>query len=400
MFGERRASTAPAVLFAAISLAVGACTSVVEGLPVGGSGGLAAVDTARLDVGDYPTTPRPELGRAGTSEAGALIEAQRMGNYVIGPWEIDPALKSKYGLSALVLADVDALIVLGSAELAAAAGRHSFVNGFLSARQAQGRLTLMNTVLRFADPPSAVAAAADMGKAATRPGTSGQLRPVVIPGERDALATSFTFVDDHTNRRWSAVRSFIAHGPYVLTQLAESVDGPDPAASLIASTISRQRLVIDQFQATAPARFADVNVDPTGQLARTLPMPPQQATVVQNARYGKRGALHFQDDPLRTSALFDQTVMDLATMGKTTVYRTIDAEAATRIVDEFAAEVEATGGESVDGVKSIPASRCLQLIAGFYCVAPADRYAIEAQSRQPGDARQQVAAQYALLVAK
>lgn len=278
-------------------------------------------------------------------------------------------------------------------------GRHNFINGFVSARQAQDGRTLLNAVLRFSDPLSAAAVVSDLGQTyPPGPTNSESVQRVSIPGHRDALATSYTVIDPETRRQRIAVRSFTFQGPYVLTQVAQSVDGLAPAAQLVANTINVQRIIIDQFPATDPANFAEIALDPTGLLARTLPLPPDQATTVQNARFGKRGALHFQNDPAWSRALFDLTVMDLAARAMTNVYRLSDAYAALVIADEFAAEVQATAGKPVDGVEFMPASSCVQNTLGFYCVAPADRYAIEAQSWSLDDAHQQVAAQYTLLI--
>jgi len=374
---------------------VSACAMAVPGSPV--TVGGPPVDLTLLDVGNYPTRPRPSLGIAGTPLAGALIDGQRMANYVVGPWEIDPTLTGRYAMGALLLTSPDELSVLGPAELAIASGRHNFINGFVSARQDSGRKRLLNTVLRFAEASDAEATLTELEQ--TTSNESEPVQRVVIPGYPDARAFSDTVIDTDTNRQWTAVRSFASHGPYILIQLAESADGIATASALVANTVERQRLVINQFQATDPLAFPDIELDPSGLLARTLPMPPDEATVVQNARFGKRGALHFQNDPVRFTALFDRTVMDLAAMAKTNVYRSADDESAIRIVHEFAADALATGGKPVDGVEFLPASRCLQFEDEFYCVAPADRYAIEARSRGIDDARQQVAAQYTLLVA-
>ena len=120
--------------------------------------------------------------------------------------------------------------------------------------------------------------------------------------------------------------------------------------------------------------------------------------MVQNARFGKRGALHFQSDPIGSTGLFDRTVMDGVARAKTNVYRSSDAAAALTTVEEFADEVAATAGKPVDGAKFIRTSRCMQVTTGFYCLASIHRYVIEAHSQSLDDAHQQVAAQYTLLV--
>lgn len=392
-------------LTAAVSMVAG-CTTVVAGVPTTAGRGpykgpQLVVDATLLDVGSYPVEPQPALGTAGTPARGAIVEAQRMANYVLGPWEVDPALKAQDPMGAQVFNSTEALILLGPAELASVSDRHNFINGFATARQTQDGKRLLNAVLRFGAPSSAAAVVSDLRETKlTERANAESTQGISIPGHPDTLGTSRTVLDPKTKRQWTVVRSFTFHGPYVLTQVAQSADGVAAAAQLVANTINLQRVIIDQFSANDPADFAEIAVDPTGLLARTLLLPPGAATTVQNARFGKRGALHSQSDPVWFTALFDQVVMDLAARAKTNVYRVSDAYASLVLVDEFAAEVLATAGEPVDGVEFMPASRCMQRTVGFYCVAPADRYVIEAQSRSLDDAHQQVAAQYRLLVAE
>ena len=155
---------------------------------------------------------------------------------------------------------------------------------------------------------------------------------------------------------------------------------------------------IDQFRATDPSEFADISLDPTGLLARTLPVPDKEATPIQNTTYEQRGALHFQSDPARSATLFSDTDTDLVAMAKTNVYQTKDSTGATRIVDGFFAELQPTS-QPAKPVNNLPDSRCLQLEdKSFYCLGAADRYAIETTSQNLLDAQQQVAAQYAMLM--
>ena len=284
-----RTSAWAAVLTATASSVV-ACSTVVPGVAVNaGSGSLMVADLSLLDTGNYPTTPLPALGTAGTYSTGAVAEAQRMANYVVGPWEVDTALEAKHSVGVLLIDSTDKLTLIGPAELASVAQRHNFINGFASARQATNvDRSLLNAVLRFGDPPSAAAAVSDLGRTdLTGPPNSAAAQRVSIPGHPDAVATSYTVIDPESRRERVAVRSFVLRGPYVLTQLAESVAGRDAAARLVANTINLQAIVIDQFPATDPADFAEIALDPTGLLARTLPLPPQDC--IQERFSGGRG---------------------------------------------------------------------------------------------------------------
>ena len=379
---------------------IGACTSNVGGSPVKAEGGppRGSIDVDKLDVGPYPTEPRSPLGVAGDPERGIVLEAQRMANNVVGPWEVDSTLTASFGFGAMVLPSAETLTMIGPAELAAVAGGHNFVNGFASARVAENKKMLLNAVLRFTDEGSAAAAAADLGKSALQQqGVDGPAQPVPIPNHPDAQANQYTIIDRIAGK-WTAVRSFTPHGQYVLMQLGQATDGLDPALALVAKAIELQGPAIDGFRATDPSEFADISIDPTGLLARTLPMPEQEATPTQNTTYEPRGALHFQSDPVRSAKLFTDTGTDLVAMAKTNVYQTKDADGAAGIVDGFYAELQPTSPPA-NPVKNMPDSRCLQLEdQAFYCLATADRYAIETSGPNLLDTQQQVAAQYVMLM--
>lgn len=376
-----------------------ACSTAVDGSAVKGEKAPPppTVDISKLDVGPYPTEPSAPLGVAGDPMRGALIEAQRMANNVVGPWEVDSTLTQSFGLGAMVLKSPDSLTLIGPEQFARAAGRRDFINGFATSRAAEGQKILLNAVLRFGDNGSAVAAAGDLGDIAQHTGTPPVER-AAIPGHPDAQAASYTVTENKTGKKWAAVRSFTAHGSYVFMQLAQVADGLDPALGLVAKTLDMQGPLIDKFRATDPSEFADISIDPTGLLARTLPVPEKEATVVQNTTYEQRGALQFQSDPARSAKLFSDTGMDLAAMAKTNVYETKDASGATKIVEGFFAELR-TMSQPADPVVNMPGSRCLQLEdKTFYCLAAADKYAIETTSKNLLDARQQIAAQYVMLL--
>jgi hypothetical protein len=386
------------IAFVSVALLSAACSSTVDGSAVKPSGVAAGptVDVSKLDVGAYPTQPSQPLGTTGDPSRGVFVEAQRMANNVIGPWEVDPAVTEWFGFGATVLPNEGALAQIGPESFAAAASQHGFINGFASARTADGQKILLNAVLRFGDQGAAAAAATDFGDIAAKTGDGVQ--PAQIPGHSDTRAATYTQTEGSTGKKWSAVRAFTAHGPYVFMQLAQAIDGPDAAIGLVAKTIDLQGPAIDKFRATDPSEFADISLDPTGLLARTLPVPEQDATPIQNATYEQRGALQFQSDPARSAKLFTDTGMDLAAMAKTNVYQTKDAASAPKIVDGFYAELQPTS-QPAKPVNNLPVSKCLQLKdKTFYCLGAADKYAIETTAETLLDAQQQVAAQYAILL--
>jgi hypothetical protein len=387
-------------LLIAVALISAACSSTVEGSAVKSSGAPSGpvLDFSQLDPGRFPTEPREPLGVTGDPSAGVVVEAQRMANHVIGPWEVDPALTGWFAVGAMAMPTAEALALIGPMDVAAAAGRHRMINAFASARTEENRKILLNVVLRFADDGTAKAAATDMGDTAMQQqGADGPARRLEIPGHPDAQANTYTTVGRGTDR-FTAVRSFTAHGPYVLMQLAQSTDGVDAAAQIVAKTLDLQAPEIDGFRATDPGEFADISLDPSGLLERTLPQEGQDPTFAKNATYEQRGALHFQSDPARSAKLFDETGVEQVAMAGTNVYETRDADGAQGIVDGFFEEVSPTA-QPADPVDNMPGSKCLGLgDGGFYCLATADRYALEVSGPTLLAAQQMTAAQYIMLM--
>lgn len=353
-----------------------------------------------LDVGRYPTTPRPALGVAGNAPAGIAAEAQHLADFVVGAWDVDPDMVSPYLSSTYLVTAPTALEQLGPATIATAAERQRMVNGFVSARQIPGRSILVNGVLRFPDPATATAAAAEMSQAGTQQQIQGATPTVTtIPGHPDAVAATYPFTPHGTDRAWAAIRSFTPHGSYVLMQVAQSIDGLEPAAAMVAKTIDLQGPLVDEFTPTPIDRIADVPLDPTGMLVRTIPAEVGTAPATKNAAYSARGAVHFQSNPVGSATLFKDAGVTVVAMGETNVYEAKDGPSAALVANSFGKEVDVDGVSPADPVPALPASRCLQFPQGFYCVASADRYAIEVHADQLQDAHQQVAAQYVMLTA-
>jgi hypothetical protein len=402
-----RAPRGAILAVATVLLLTGCGTTTVSGHATSSSSNSSSTTStaasARPDPGNYPITPRPSLGPANTALGGSLLDAQRMAGFVVGPWEVDPRLIDTYPVGPMVLKSAAAIGPVVDQTFMEAAERHGFVNGFRSARKADGHTILVNTVLRFPDQASAAAAAAEMNQAKIERPVSGATRSVVsINGHPDALASNYPFTPQDTKVEWRAnMTSLTPHGPFVLMQEVQSTDSLDAGLALTAKTLDLQIPLIDQFAPTAPADFPTLPKDPTGQLARTLPVPEKEVPVVSNATYDRRGELHFQSDPVATGQLFDATGVDVVTAGRSNVFRAADAAAAAKIVDVFAQQVGAIAGAVPSApVVGVPGSRCLTVPSvGAYCVAAADRYAFEVSAAQLGDAAQLLAAQYLMLTA-
>ncbi|MDF2826413.1 MAG: hypothetical protein K0R68_3821, partial [Mycobacterium sp.] len=286
------------------------------------------------DVGAYPTMPSAPLGLAGTMQAGARVEGQRLAGFVVGPWEVDPALVQGFFNGADVIDGPESLEAELPPELAAVGMRHNVIDGFSTGRRAEDK-ELRVTVLRFADTQTADGAAADFAQVANNGVASdGMVAPVQIPGHPDTAAFSHPFVDE-SHGPTTLVRSFTAHGPYVIIQRAGAVAGADGAATLIAGALERQGPLLDEFPALAPDQLAGQPLDPTGLLARSLPVDPEEATVSLPGVYDARAALHFEHDPITSIPLFADTGLTNRVNGSVGVWEVRDSQGAQRIVDEL-----------------------------------------------------------------
>lgn len=379
------------------------CSTVVQGSATRDSGftpGDALPEL--LNAGNYPTKPSRPMGTGGAD--GAVLEGQRMAEYVVGPWEVDATLLKPALDGTMVWKSPQALAVTMAAPEPDIAGRHQFLVGFGSSRSSSeppGQLKgLTNGVLRFASPDDAAAAAAEMGAPSPPAEAVVEQTPFPIPGHPEAVAVSAS-LDDGT----ATVESFTPNGTYVFYGYARSQNGNrDDAAAMVAKLIDLQANRIEEFTPTDPAKFADLPVDPTGLLARTLPVPKGQVTI-RNGSWGPYAALHYAVDPVGAAKSFAAGALVQKTFGKAMVFESPDADASSRLFDAFLAD-PAPEEKPVDGVPGLPSARCNSTGGGlpgqplFTCTLRVDRYVAQVASSQIPDVHQQAAAQYLILTAK
>lgn len=402
-----------AALLAAVL--VGCHHTTIAGTPRPASQSPSAPDNpSLLNPGNYPTGPLPPLGNAGSEEAGRLVEGRRMAAYVVGPWQADPSLSSPGSTSAaVVIQGVDQLSHITWAPIAGGAYNLPLVVGFMSERQTPGpnpQMSLRNAVLRFANPATATSAAQGMHARAMNMPRVPSVTPIVtepeqaipIPGHPDAAGALLTFQEGAQSVRELSV--FTAHGPYVLVQVARCATGPDCETPLAARTLDRQIPLIDTFRPTDANQFATLPLDPTGLVARTLPLPADQTTPMSGAAYEMAGALHLEDDPVQVGTALTAAGVDYVSTSLATLYQAKDSASAQTFAgaySDIAAETSAAQGASP--APGLPQSRCTRvagsngLVPHFWCLATSGRYAIKTVARQLDNAHQQLASQYRIL---
>lgn len=405
MISVRRSILGALAIIACASLP--ACTQLVEGAAQKGPDELppGAVDVLRLSPGNYPTSPQPPLGAAGSQQRGAYVEGARMAAAVVGPWEVDSAFTD--AAQSHIYASTAALRVMLLSAAAEAMDKHQFVTGFTSGRKAsQGYDNLVFGVLRFADEQAAAAAAAELHTLNLDPVDEllPPKEPIEIPGYPDTLASTGSLrsisgrdVVDHS------VTAVTARGPFVLYQFAKKEEDPQGAVDLVTAGLGRQIAKIDEFSPTPVDELADLPIDPTGLLARTLPFGEINFNMVGAVgnSYDAAGALHFQMDPIAAEQVWDETGMDEWTLGGAAVYQTRDSDAAAELLAVEVDLLTELSDGAADPVPHLGENYCFVLkgtLSNTYsCYATADRYLIETSAAQLPDAHQQAAAQYLML---
>jgi hypothetical protein len=414
-----------ATMSAVVSMGlVAGCAGTVGGAPVRAPAADNA-NLALLDTGPYPTRPSHVPGVAGGDRVlQGLLEAHRMADFVLGPWQVDNNLRRRPDLgfairTGPIAMPVDINDALGR-PFADIVAKHGFIAGFSTMRVAfpegKSREGASNAVLRFPDHAAASAAAKEM--AAGNPTLQGDSphQPASIYGYPDAIATQYGRADGTR-----AVESFTPYGPYVLYQWVFNSEnlGLNYASGLVPGFLSGQEPLIGQFTPTDPDKLSSLPLDPSGHLlAATLFIDANQVPSLSGGPWQRRGWLHFETDPFQAAAALQAADIDEVAQRSATVYEARNAEAAERFVNYLDAElIHAPSVQPVhDQVPGLPDARCFQRTADvldpwapaswrwiqwhFKCVARADRYVYAVFSDNVKDAMQQASAQYRILAGK
>ena len=399
-----RGLRARAIVVVALAAITPGCATTVAGSAVRDAGFTPGeAIPALLQPGNYPTTPHKPYGTAG--DGGAVFEGHRMAEFVVGPWEVDPTLTTGGLNQGIVYTTPKAFgLVAGDSAVPDIVAKHAFVVGFSSSRStppdAGPTRQLSNAVLRFATPDDAAAAATELG-APHGPPFPGAATPVPypVPGHPEAVSTTMPLTDGSV-----AVSSYTARGPYVLYVWTQAPGGDvDGAGRLSAKTIDMQGPRIDGFAPTDPAKLADLPLDPSGLMARTLP-PPKTATGLNYGTWGPRAALHFETDPVASAKMFAEAGVTVKTWGASLILEAKDAPSAQRLLQGF--RDRSTTNKPTSGVPGLPSAKCSTsdgtdpMQPTVFCDYAVDRYVVAVASRQDVDAQQQAAAQYLVLTAK
>ena len=194
-----------------------------------------------------------------------------------------------------------------------------------------------------------------------------------------------------------------ARGPHVLIQVVQFAT-PERAAELAGRILDLQVPLIDTFVPTEPTPLATLPRDPSGLLARTVPLKPGQGDSMSDADYDPTGAIQLEDNPIQAGSAMQDAGVDTVATSQTTVYQARDAEAAQRLAQALGDDLAVRqAAQPVAEVPGLPGSRCVRiedaggLIPQHWCIATNERFTFKAVARQLDNAHQQIAAQYLML---
>lgn len=408
---------AAAVLTAAVLLAGCASTDDAPAEPTGKSGGDAAqtaeVDPAALDTGDYPTTPAPEFGRA-TQETILDVDGQRLAEFTVVPFEIDPELTS-VKMPTMVMRSGKNLGVVLSDAAGDIAHNHQMLYGYVSTATTPTTKTtdpsrsVVQAVMRFNNPDAAAATAREIHQnlLTVDDGTGLETAENIEIAPHTLVSTGQT---NFSAGPEVSVNAFTPHGNYLLYTWAKAPAAEkDWTARAVAKALSLQEPLIDQFPAT-PTRAQNGGqspelpmIDQDKVLIYAIPEDDAQAQLGDDmAAYGPRGMAHRSTNPPLTYKVLTAAGSEHNAVYKTSVYRAKDDAGAHTILTEFHNDLLAEGFTTAPTPPGMPAAKCVtkDTVNGTqdYCMVANGRYVGEASGTDnKKDVDQQISAQYLIL---
>jgi hypothetical protein len=394
-----------------IALLLTACGGTTDGTAMKET--TRTVDPAALDPGSYPTTPRPPLGQAGTDDVGRFIEGRRMAGYVVGPWQADPTLSKIGAAPAKVLDRRNQISQVIWPSMLTRFPALPLIVGFVSERTSStpgDRTVVRNAVLQYPFPETAASVAKGLTEGALNiavvenasgPVPSEPVRSVPIPGHPGVSGALMTHPEGTEIVHELTVVS--SRGPNVLIQVIQFAT-PEREIELAARILDLQVPLIDTFVPTEPAPLTTLPRDPSGLLARTVPLKPGQGDSMSDADYDVPGAVQLEENPIQAAAAMQEAGVDTVAVSETTVYQARDGAAAQGLAQSLGDDVvQRQSTQPAAEVPGLAGSRCVRAedantrVARHWCIGTRDRYTFKAVARDLNNAHQQMAAQYLML---
>lgn len=372
---------------------------------VAGTPTAAEIDVRTLAVGDFPVDRYSYSQDAGDS--GPVLEGIRMSEALAPAVDIDPSLD--YGRGSMLVPDSETAIRFLANVSKPVLENRKMVVGYAASgadrpdpgdgsRPGPDATAVTVVLLRFPDTDSARTAARELEDADI--GVSNENRKLRSDEHPDAYV--------HWRPGIPTVGAFLAHEEFVISLFiqrpeADSADLVDWVDKTFTAELDRLR----GFRPTPIDELDTLEVDPEGLLARVvvadrsgrIPDPENFAV------YGPTYMIHTADRQLERRRLLEESGFEkLALIDNSSVARTRDAAGADRLLRGLID----TAGDHYDehiAPSDVPGAKCLRLNDKgdpqrhyrYRCFVPYKRYVASVSSDNETEARQKVAAQYALL---
>ncbi|MGV9665152.1 DUF7373 family lipoprotein [Nocardia niigatensis] len=407
---RRRCRTAVAV--AAVIGGVVSITGCSTG--IGGRATPGELDVRTLDVGGMATEPfdRPMPG-SHSFDHGIQLATMRLADHTITGRDIDPALK--YSLISAPTRNGSSYDLFWAPGLQApdtseVLEREKMLFGYTyqatdSADQIlwgeprpAGAEQATITVLQFPDEQTATRSAQEITDAEFN--TAADNQAVTLPAHRQAN----TFQEPNQ----PDIESTLAHGSYVVNLVIRGKSSDPATLSTLADNAYTAELpMLDGLPPLSSREILVQDNDSNGMLRRTL----QAGTILSprfadEATFGLQGYLHSQHDVEWTAGVMTAAGADAfgysdPDQDRTITTRTRDDAAASNLLNALAGQ---PGLKPAITPTQVPDAHCFEDTAmrdnrkdRIICFVRYRRYVATIRSRQPVDADQRAAAQYALL---
>ncbi|MBO0856085.1 MAG: hypothetical protein J2P18_20230 [Nocardia sp.] len=362
------------------------------------------IDINTLDVGPYDANPR-DMGKPKNPEAAAMIEAERLGNALPLPMDVDPAFTHTGKFDSLVFLDPKDSALKNFANLDDfKTDAPDLVSGFVD----YGRndpdnlgIEMVNAAMIFPTEQRAtdVAAALERRDFGRNPLTQA------VGISKYPQAHAHWVPTTQAINLWYPLGRLVV---YISFYDQDKVYFGKTDLSDLTTRASRDLDVLtpalQNFHPTAPDKLMEQPMDIDGMLGRTMIRPQSAAGEWGNPPgvYTGHAGLAFSTDPGEARKWWDADGVDRFADYGNQLYRTRDAAAAEDLRDQLGGPDE--NFRTAATPKNLPIARCREytgaekLAVRYYCSVAHDRYTAFAAGEQLLDAQQRISAQYAILV--
>ncbi|WP_019929475.1 hypothetical protein [Nocardia sp. BMG111209] len=363
----------------------------------------AAIDVAKVDSGNFPSTP-VDLEQSRTESSGYVRESIRIGNSV--PLAVDVDSKYIFEPKAYISRTLTVKNHPSYAGIGVDDNFDSVAPGFVVGWATSGQRRLDETMgrvfdmdtLRFTDADRAAAAVKNMS--AVVPG-----RPATISGYPAATANvTTTTLGTNILTVWYQRNDLL-----LIVQLSDPVSIPfdvAPLADIAKKALDKWDAMIKSYTETPLDKFGSLPLDVDGMLGRTVPFDKNTLPggIDPQGVYPRQAALHIANRPDLIRAAFDDAGVDAVAAASTYVYRTRDAAAAARLAVALAKEHD-DAWIPMDGPPNMPGVACFKQPDGTTtdwtapptCFVTYDRFVAKIYALNVQELYQRTAAQYKLL---